>query len=185
MDGAAEQAASHAWAEAHVDGLGWVGFDVANAFRPTSAMCASPPAATIATPCRSREFGLGQAEERLAVQHHGGAVIQRAQWRDSAGRSHDLLRRAEDRSADWCSCPTRAPMPASIQHLHLPQDACLGGARRARDRADGGRQPRHHAGRRQPARRALQGGCRTLADAARDAVDVPDGAAGREHGARR
>ncbi len=29
-----EQAASHAWAEAHVDGLGWVGFDAANDICP-------------------------------------------------------------------------------------------------------------------------------------------------------
>ncbi|MBG19799.1 MAG: transglutaminase [Rhizobiales bacterium] len=30
MEGSGEQVASHAWAEAHVDGLGWVGFDPAN-----------------------------------------------------------------------------------------------------------------------------------------------------------
>lgn len=30
MDGVEDQTASHAWAEAHVDGLGWVGFDAAN-----------------------------------------------------------------------------------------------------------------------------------------------------------
>ncbi len=29
-----EQVASHAWAEAHVDGLGWVGFDTANGIAP-------------------------------------------------------------------------------------------------------------------------------------------------------
>ena len=29
-----EQDAGHAWAEAHVDGLGWVGFDVSNAISP-------------------------------------------------------------------------------------------------------------------------------------------------------
>ena len=29
-----DQAASHAWAEAHVDGLGWVGFDAANDICP-------------------------------------------------------------------------------------------------------------------------------------------------------
>lgn len=34
MDGQDEQSATHAWAEAHVDGLGWVGFDVSNAISP-------------------------------------------------------------------------------------------------------------------------------------------------------
>lgn len=34
MDGRVEQDASHAWAEAHVDGVGWIGFDVANAICP-------------------------------------------------------------------------------------------------------------------------------------------------------
>ena len=34
MEGAAEQTASHAWAEAHVDALGWVAFDTANGISP-------------------------------------------------------------------------------------------------------------------------------------------------------
>ncbi len=34
MDGRVSQDASHAWAEAHVDGLGWVGFDVSNGQSP-------------------------------------------------------------------------------------------------------------------------------------------------------
>ena len=29
-----EQVASHAWAEAHVEGLGWVGFDISNGISP-------------------------------------------------------------------------------------------------------------------------------------------------------
>ena len=34
MDGHIEQTASHAWAEGHLDGLGWVGFDVSNGISP-------------------------------------------------------------------------------------------------------------------------------------------------------
>lgn len=34
MNDRVEQDASHAWAEAHIDGLGWVGFDVSNGICP-------------------------------------------------------------------------------------------------------------------------------------------------------
>lgn len=34
MNDRVEQEASHAWAEAHVEGLGWVGFDISNAISP-------------------------------------------------------------------------------------------------------------------------------------------------------
>jgi transglutaminase-like putative cysteine protease len=34
MDDRIEQDATHAWAEAHVDGLGWVGFDISNGISP-------------------------------------------------------------------------------------------------------------------------------------------------------
>jgi transglutaminase-like putative cysteine protease len=34
MKGIAEQSASHAWVEAHVESLGWVGFDVSNGYSP-------------------------------------------------------------------------------------------------------------------------------------------------------
>lgn len=34
MEGRVEQEAGHAWAEAHVEGLGWVGFDISNAISP-------------------------------------------------------------------------------------------------------------------------------------------------------
>lgn len=34
IDGTVHQEAGHGWAEAHIDGLGWVGFDVSNAISP-------------------------------------------------------------------------------------------------------------------------------------------------------
>ena len=34
MDDRIDQEAGHAWAEAHVDGLGWVGFDISNGISP-------------------------------------------------------------------------------------------------------------------------------------------------------
>jgi len=34
MNDRIEQEASHAWAEAHIDGLGWVGFDISNGISP-------------------------------------------------------------------------------------------------------------------------------------------------------
>jgi transglutaminase-like putative cysteine protease len=34
LDGSGMDAASHAWAEAHIRGLGWVGFDPANEICP-------------------------------------------------------------------------------------------------------------------------------------------------------
>jgi transglutaminase-like putative cysteine protease len=34
MNDRVEQSASHAWAEAHLDTLGWVGFDISNGISP-------------------------------------------------------------------------------------------------------------------------------------------------------
>ena len=34
MEGLIDQEAGHGWAEAHVEGLGWVGFDVSNGISP-------------------------------------------------------------------------------------------------------------------------------------------------------
>jgi len=68
MDGTTEQAASHAWAEIHVSGLGWVGFDAANGISPDERYV------RVATGRDYRDamplFGIrmGQGDERLAVR---------------------------------------------------------------------------------------------------------------------
>jgi transglutaminase-like putative cysteine protease len=67
MDATIEQAASHAWAEAHVSGLGWVAFDAANCISPDEryVRVATGRDYRDATPVSG--IRLGQAEERLAV----------------------------------------------------------------------------------------------------------------------
>lgn len=68
VDGMPERAVSHAWAEAHVDGLGWVGFDASNGISPDENYV------RVATGRDHRDampvsgIRLGQASERLAVQ---------------------------------------------------------------------------------------------------------------------
>lgn len=67
MNDRVEQAASHAWAEAHVPGLGWVAFDAANGISPDERYV------RVATGCDYRDAApvsgirLGQAQEELAV----------------------------------------------------------------------------------------------------------------------
>jgi len=64
----AELVASHAWAEAHVDGLGWVGFDVANAICPTDHHVRVAVGLDYDAAAPIRGMWRGQAEESLAVR---------------------------------------------------------------------------------------------------------------------
>lgn len=62
MDGQDEQSATHAWAEAHVTGLGWVGFDVSNAISPDRryVRIATGLDYTEAAPIIGHRFGAGE-----------------------------------------------------------------------------------------------------------------------------
>lgn len=65
-----EAEAGHAWVEAHVDGLGWVGFDPANRVCPTDTyvrLAAGLDAAT-ATPVRGARRGGGREDLEVAVE---------------------------------------------------------------------------------------------------------------------
>lgn len=66
-EGAEQDSGGHAWAEAHVPGLGWVGFDAANRVCPTDAYVriAIGLDALGAAPVRGTRYGSG--EETLAV----------------------------------------------------------------------------------------------------------------------
>lgn len=62
-----DQDASHAWAEAHLDGLGWVGFDVSNGVSPDEkyVRIASGRDARDASPIKGMR--LGAADESMIV----------------------------------------------------------------------------------------------------------------------
>ena len=67
MDDGIEQAASHAWAEAHVSGLGWVAFDVANGISPDERYVRVAIGRDYRDAMPVSGIRLGQAQERLAV----------------------------------------------------------------------------------------------------------------------
>lgn len=72
MDDRVEQEATHAWAEAHVDNLGWVGFDVSNGISPDGryVRVATGRDYREAAPVSGISYGAGDSrlEVRLAVE---------------------------------------------------------------------------------------------------------------------
>jgi transglutaminase-like putative cysteine protease len=69
-DGLENQDAAHAWAEAWVEGLGWVGFDAANGIAPTEhyVRVASGLDALGATPFRGTSYGGGMETLTVALR---------------------------------------------------------------------------------------------------------------------
>ena len=67
MNDTVDQAASHAWAEAHVKGLGWVAFDVANGISPDERYVRMAVGRDYRDAMPVSGIRLGRAEEQLAV----------------------------------------------------------------------------------------------------------------------
>lgn len=68
MDETTEQAASHAWGEAHVASLGWVAFDAANRISPDERYVRLAVGRDFREAAPVSGIRLGQADERLAVR---------------------------------------------------------------------------------------------------------------------
>lgn len=70
MDGQPDQDASHAWAEVHVIGLGWVGFDVSNGQSPDARYVRVATALDYsgAAPVRGMRFGEGPESMRVVLR---------------------------------------------------------------------------------------------------------------------
>jgi len=66
-DGLGEQEAGHAWTEAYVNGLGWVGFDPANGISPTDAYVRVGIGLDYLGAAPVRGAQIGGSEEKLAV----------------------------------------------------------------------------------------------------------------------
>ncbi len=67
MDDRVDQEATHAWAEAHVDGLGWVGFDISNGISPDERYVRVATGLDYLEAAPIRGVRVGGAEERLSV----------------------------------------------------------------------------------------------------------------------
>ena len=68
MDDTIDQAASHAWAEAHVAGLGWVAFDASNGISPDERYVRLAIGRDYRDAMPVSGIRLGWAEEQLAVR---------------------------------------------------------------------------------------------------------------------
>ena len=73
VDGVTEQDAGHAWAEAFVEDLGWVGFD------PTNGICTTEPM------CGSRSASIISARRRCAARATAAAA-KPSKWRSTSIR---------------------------------------------------------------------------------------------------
>jgi transglutaminase-like putative cysteine protease len=83
-DGTVNQAAGHAWAEAHVPGLGWVGFDAANGICTTDAHARVAVGLDYlgAAPVRGTRYGGGTETLTVAVKvEHAGRP---GQWQSQS-----------------------------------------------------------------------------------------------------
>ncbi|TKT79312.1 transglutaminase family protein [Aquamicrobium sp. LC103] len=67
LDDATDQVATHAWAEAHIDGLGWVGFDVSNGISPDERYVRIATGRDYRDAMPTSGIRLGSAQEALAV----------------------------------------------------------------------------------------------------------------------
>ena len=67
MNDRVDQDASHAWAEAHIDGLGWVGFDVSNAISPDERYVQIARGLDYAGAAPTAGFIVGAQQENLIV----------------------------------------------------------------------------------------------------------------------
>jgi transglutaminase-like putative cysteine protease len=67
MNDREEQEATHAWAEAHVDGLGWVGFDISNAISPDDRYVRVATGLDYEDAAPIRGLRLGDGTERMSV----------------------------------------------------------------------------------------------------------------------
>ncbi len=93
MNDAIDQAASHAWAEAYVPGLGWVAFDASNGISPDERYVRMAV---------GRDYRDAMPVSESALDGRKNSLPWRSRWSSNPdsccqNRFHDVLRRIEDR----------------------------------------------------------------------------------------
>jgi transglutaminase-like putative cysteine protease len=92
LEGTDAQEAGHGWAEAHVERLGWVGFDVSNAICPDEryVRVASGCDYSEAAPVTGLAQGMGEASLEVAV------VVEQSQQAQAQQQSTDAMRQRQN-----------------------------------------------------------------------------------------
>jgi transglutaminase-like putative cysteine protease len=67
MDDRIDQDATHAWAEAYVDGIGWIGFDVSNGICPDERYVRVATGLDYTEAAPVSGMRLGDSQERMVV----------------------------------------------------------------------------------------------------------------------
>ncbi len=125
-DGTSQQQAGHAWAEAYVPDLGWVGFDAANGICTTDAHARVAIGLDYlgAAPVRGTRYGGGTETLTVAVKRRAGRTI------PARGRAWSERRAALTR--DECALA----WPKTPRNRYI-RDACAAGSRPAPRRSRG------------------------------------------------
>ncbi|GFE74484.1 transglutaminase family protein [Novosphingobium sp. TCA1] len=95
MNDRVEQEAGHGWAEAHVQGLGWVGFDISNAICPDERYIRVTSGSDYAEAAPVTGIAMGAGKTRLDVHLSVGENLLGQQQQQSAGGGGQQQRRQQ------------------------------------------------------------------------------------------
>jgi transglutaminase-like putative cysteine protease len=88
-DGKRQEMASHAWAEAFIEGIGWQGFDVANQVRASGRHVRVAVGLDYLDACPVRGFRRGGSEESMGIEVQVNETMYRENPKDPPARTNE------------------------------------------------------------------------------------------------